>query len=282
MRNSIDTGAVICSVFAAVALFGAGSLLALMGYLVLKGLWPPMRALAALIFAQSGDSLLSIWIRSLFLLLAATLLALPLAIGTGIYLSEYTRQNRARELILSNIAGLGEVPPVVYGLVSWGALAPYFGEDRQTLVIVLTASVWLLPQLIVAAYWALQEIPVSFRRDSLALGATRWQTIRWTLMPYSGRLLAAKTLEGMARVGGEAAPVIMVAAAWPDSSKQPLHILPYYLYRSLIEAVDPATTRHFGAALLLVLTSVCFQWAALRLRRTGVVAGDTLPGLRKR
>ena len=78
----------------------------------------------------------------------------------------------------------------------------------------------------------------------------------------------------MARVGGETAPVIMIAAAWPSFHGQSLSTLPYHLYRSVVESGEVASPHHFGTALLLVLTSVCLQGAALRLKRTG----DSLAG----
>ncbi len=259
-----------CSAIVLVSWLAAGILLVNVGYLILRGLGPLTRNFRSGIGAESDSALLSLWIHTLSLLFGGALLAVPLAIGTGIYLSEYARESRVKQWVLTAVGGLAEMPPIIYGLFGWGALAPYFGGERQTLIFVLTSAVWLLPQLVSVTYSALQEVPVSFRRDSLALGGTYWQTTWSVLMSFAGRSLAAEALEGMARVGGETAPVIMIAAAWQGLQGKPLVTLPYHLYRSVVESLELIGSHHFGTALLLVLTSICFQAAALRLRKTGV------------
>ena len=274
MRNTHSprtcTGGVISSAIILISWFAAGILMFYIGYLVFRGLGPLIRVFRGGAFAKTDDVLLPLWFHTLYLLFAGTVLALPLGIGAGVYLSEYVGENRLKQWILTAVEGLAELPPIVYGLFGWGALAPYLGEGKQTLTLVLTSAVWLLPQLVSVTYMVLQEVPVSFRRDSMALGGTRWQTTWRALMPYAGRSLAAEALEGMARVGGETAPVIMIAAAWTSLPGQPLSTLPYHLYRSVVESGEVASPHPFGTALLLVLTSICFQGAALQLRKTGI------------
>ncbi|MGI6567237.1 MAG: ABC transporter permease subunit [Firmicutes bacterium] len=266
-RRRLAAGAAVYSSIVLTTWLAAGILLLLVGYLVFRGLGPLAKVIKYGVFANSGSALLPIWFRTLYLMAAAALLALPLAMGTGIYLSEYARESRLNAWILGAIDGLAKMPPIIYGLLGWGALAPRLGEGKTALIVLLASAIWLLPQLSTMTYAALQDVPGSFRRDSLALGASRWQTAWRVLIPYARRTLAAKVLEGMARVGGEAAPVIMIAAAWPSSYGQPPTTLPYHLYSSLVGSVGPAASHHFGTALLLILTSICLQGAAVQLRR---------------
>ena len=170
------TGGIIYSSIILISWLAAGILIFYVGYLVFRGFGPLVRFFRDGAFAETDNILLPLWFRTLSLLFGGALLALPLAIGAGVYLSEYARENRLKQWMLAAVGGLAEMPPIVYGLFGWGALAPYFGEGKQTLIFLLTSAVWLLPQLVSVTYSALKEVPVSFRRDSLALGGSRWQT----------------------------------------------------------------------------------------------------------
>ena len=151
-------------------------------------------------------------------------------------------------------------------VVRVGVFSLGWGSGTAFPILVLAFSIWLLPSVIVMTYAALQDVPVSFRRDSLALGATHWQTTYRAVLPYARRNIAAGIFEGMARASGEAAPIIMIAASWPDLGGKTLRVLSYHLYRSVLEFPHTGREQLLGTALLLLVTAVFLQFVAILVR----------------
>ncbi|NMB45156.1 MAG: ABC transporter permease subunit [Firmicutes bacterium] len=255
----------MCCCIAIFSFMAAGILMMLLGYVLANG-WSPLKHGCLRASMEVGNEpLVEAGWRTIYALLGATLIASPLGVSAGIFLSEYAPDTRSTASIVDGIDSLAEVPPIVYGLFGWGALSLHWGLDASWLIL-LTLGLWLLPRLITVTYAAVQEVPVSFRRESLALGASRWQTTLKAVLPYAMADIVAGILEGMARVSGVAAPVIMLAASQPLPQEAPLRILPYYLYRSVIESAEIGTESQFGTALLLLTICLLLQSAAILVR----------------
>ena len=174
-------------------------------------------------------------VGTLCLVLGTIAIALPLGIGAAIYLSEYARQGpfvRLTRLAITTIAG---VPSIVFGLFGLGLFVLFFQFGASLLAGCLTLACMILPTIIVASEEALREVPTSLRQASLALGATKWQTIRRNVLPYAYRGMITGALLGIGRAAGETAPILLTVAAFyiprmPRSIFDQVMALPYHLY----------------------------------------------------
>lgn len=152
-------------------------------------------------------------VGTLWLLVLTTLVTVPLGIGSAVYLEEFAPKNRLSKLIQVNIANLAGVPSIVYGLLGLAIFVRTLSLERSLAAAALTMSLLILPMVITASQEAIRAVPNSFREGSLALGATRWETVRNAVLPsaYSGILTGV--ILGLSRALGEAAPLIAIGAA---------------------------------------------------------------------
>jgi phosphate transport system permease protein len=156
--------------------------------------------------------ILPAWVGSLLVMLVTALVAIPLGIAAGVYLEEYARKNRLTTIIEVNIANLAGVPSIIYGLMALGVFVYAFGLGRSVLTGGLTLAILILPIVIVATREALRSIPRPIREASYALGATKWETVRHHLLPYSTGGIATGVIIGLSRAIGETAPLITIGA----------------------------------------------------------------------
>jgi phosphate transport system permease protein len=159
---------------------------------------------------QAG--ILSAWVGSTLVMLATGFFAVPLGVAAGVYLEEYASKNWITDLIEININNLAGVPSIVYGLLALGLFVTQFGLGHSILTAGLTLALLILPVVIVATREAIRSIPQVIREGSYALGATRWQTVRYHILPYSSAGILTGVIIGMARAIGETAPIITIGA----------------------------------------------------------------------
>ena len=160
--------------------------------------------------AQAG--ILSAWVGSTLVMVVTAFFAVPLGVAAGVYLEEYARKNWVTDLIEVNITNLAGVPSIVYGLLALGLFVYQFGLGQSILSAGLTLALLILPVVIVATREAIRSIPQVIREGSYALGATRWQTVRYHILPYSSAGILTGIIIGMARAIGETAPIITIGA----------------------------------------------------------------------
>lgn len=156
--------------------------------------------------------ILSAWVGSFLLLLVTAFTAIPLGVAAGIYLEEYGRKNWLTDIIEINIANLAGVPSIVYGLLALGLFVHFLKFGESILTGGLTLALLILPMVIMATREAIRAIPNSIREASCALGATRWQTVQWHIIPYSTGGILTGIIIGLSRAIGETAPIITVGA----------------------------------------------------------------------
>ncbi len=160
--------------------------------------------------AQAG--ILSAWVGTIWIMMTTGLLAIPLGIGSGIYLEEYARRNRWTDLIEINIANLAGVPSVIYGILGLGLFVRMMHLDRSVLAGALILTLLILPVIILSTREALRSVPSSLREASYALGATKWQTIRHQVLPAGFGNILTGIILAMSRAIGETAPLITIGA----------------------------------------------------------------------
>ena len=152
-------------------------------------------------------------VGSLYLIGLTTLFAVPIGVGSAIYLEEYAPASRWRKLVQLNIANLAGVPSIVYGILGLALFVRQLQLGRSVMAGALTLTLVVLPIVIMAAQEALRAVPPSIRHASYALGASRWQTIWHQLLPAALPGILTGVILAVARALGEAAPLVAIGAA---------------------------------------------------------------------
>jgi phosphate transport system permease protein len=198
-------------------LVGIATLAALMIKLAIDGAPLLLRLRTFFLSNASYDpvdsGILMAWVGSLYVMLVTFLTAVPLGIAAAVYLEEYARRNVVTDLIEVNISNLAGVPSITFGLMALWLFRYLLGLPSSVLVGGLTLALLILPIIIVATREALRSIPNSIREAAYAAGATKWQTIRYHMLPYSLGGIATGTIIAMSRAIGETAPLIVIGAA---------------------------------------------------------------------
>jgi phosphate transport system permease protein len=140
------------------------------------------------------------------------ILTFPTGVAAAIYLSEYARDNRLNRALRTNISNLSGVPSVIYGIFGLAIFVRALGFGFTLMAGALTLTLLILPVVIIASLEALKAVPDSQREGAYALGASRWQMVRGTLMPAAAPGIMTGIILAMARAIGETAPLILVGA----------------------------------------------------------------------
>ncbi|MDD4050375.1 MAG: phosphate ABC transporter permease PstA [candidate division Zixibacteria bacterium] len=209
-----------------------------------------------------------------FLLVTGTIaVALPLGMATAIYLSEYSRRNRFTETIRMAIITLAGVPSIVYGLFGLGLFVLFMHMGASLLAGSLTLACMTLPTIIVSSEEALRAVPMSLREGSLALGATKWETIYKNVLPHAVPGMLTGSILGIGRAAGETAPILLTVAAFylpnlPNSIFDQVMALPYHLYVLATQHPNAEQIRpmQYGTAFVLLALVLMVNAAAIWLR----------------
>ena len=159
---------------------------------------------------QAG--ILSAWIGTVMVMIVTAVVAVPIGVAAGIYLEEYAPSNWMTDVIEINISNLAGVPSIVYGLLALGLFVYQFGLGQSVATAGLTLALLILPVVIVATREAIRSIPQTMREAAFALGASKWQTVRDHIVPYSMPGILTGVIIGLARAIGETAPIITIGA----------------------------------------------------------------------
>jgi phosphate transport system permease protein len=198
-------------------------------------------------------------VGSVWLIVLTALFSVPIGVGAAVYLEEYARASRWRNLVQLNIANLAGVPSIVYGILGLGLFVRALALQRSILAGSLTLTLVVLPIVILAAQESLRAVPDSIRRASYALGATRWQTVWHQVLPAALPGIMTGVILAISRALGEAAPLVAVGAATfitfiPVSPTDEFSALPMQIYEW---AKRPqADFHHVAAAGIIVLLTV--------------------------
>lgn len=210
-------------------------------------------------------------VGTLYLLIGTVFFAVPVGILAAIYLSEYAPSNKFTRLIRLAIVNLAGVPSVVYGLFGYGLFVLFLQFGRSILAGSLTLALLILPVVITSAEEALLTVPKSFRDGSLALGATKWQTIWRIVLPNSAAGIITGVILGVGRAAGETAPIMFTAAAFylprlPKSALDDCMALPYHLYVVATEMFNAPQNVQWGTALTLLVLVLGMNLVAAVIR----------------
>jgi phosphate transport system permease protein len=151
-------------------------------------------------------------VGTILLVIGSMIIALVLGVIAALYLSEYSRPGRTIDLIRLSIMNLSGVPSIVFGMWGYAMFVIYFGWNVSLMAGWFTLAFMVLPIIITASEESLRAVPQGFREGSLALGATKWQTIYKNVLPYALPGILTSSVLGIARVAGETAPIMFTAA----------------------------------------------------------------------
>ena len=160
----------------------------------------------------SRAGILSAWVGTILVMIVTAFTAVPLGVAAGIYLEEYAPKNWLTAIIEINIANLAGVPSIVYGLMALGLFVYQLRLGHSILTAGLTLSLLILPIVIVATREAIRAVPGTIREAALALGATKWQTVKDHVVPYSTGGILTGVIIALSRAIGETAPLITIGA----------------------------------------------------------------------
>lgn len=257
--------------------------------------------------SYSGGGILGPIVGTFLLVLVCIVVALFLGISSAIYLSEYAKPGKFIEWVRLAILNLAGVPSVVFGLFGLGVFvlaAPVFTNtplDRALLVIPLgftqmsfqgwdtsvlsgafTLAFVILPVIITASEECLRAVPMGFRETSLALGATRWQTIWRSVLPFAMPGILTSSILGIARAAGETAPIMFTAALafkdklpWQGEAgfsgvfTESVQALPYHIYTlaARIPQNEYSERAQYGSVFVFLVLVMTLATASVLLRR---------------
>jgi len=210
-------------------------------------------------------------VGTLLLMLGTAVVAIPVGVGSAIYLSEYARDTvftRSIRLAIINLAG---IPSVVYGLFGLGLFVIFLQFGTSILAGSLTLAIMTLPIIISAAEEALRAVPTEFRTVSASLGGTRWQGTRNIVLPQALPGIITGVILGLLRAAGETAPILFTVAAFylprlPESIFDQTMALPYHLYVISTQVPGMPLQIQYGTALVLLVLVLSLNLIATIIR----------------
>jgi phosphate transport system permease protein len=202
-------------------------------------------------------------IGTLYLVIGTIVFALPIGVLSAIYLNEYAAKNKLTRIIRLSIVNMSGVPSVVFGLFGLGMFVIFFGFGKSILAGSLTLAFLILPVIITSTEEALKSVPEELRAASLALGATKWQTITKITLPQALPGVITGSVIGIGRAAGETAPILFTVAAFmqpnlPNSIFSQVMALPYHLFVIATTMPDAPEDIQWGTALVLLLLVMVF------------------------
>ncbi len=213
-------------------------------------------------------------IGTLYLVAGSMIFAFPVGVMSGIYINEYAGNNwlvRFIRIMTNNLSG---IPSIVFGLFGMALFVNTLGFGDSILAGSLTLGLLVLPLVIRTTEEAMKAIPDSFRTGSLALGATKLQTIWRVILPMAFPNIITGLILSVGRVSGETAPILFTVAAYflpklPTSIFDQVMALPYHLYVISTSGTDIEASRGmaYGTALVLIAIVLLMNILANTLRR---------------
>ena len=274
-RRKIVAEKVAFSVFRALSAFIVTILIVLLAFITIKGAgvmsWdfittPPSDGM-------KGGGIWPAIVGTFYLMVGSALFAFPLGVMSGIYMHEYAKSGKIVRFIRMMTNNLAGIPSIVFGLFGMSLFVNFFGFGDSILAGSLTLGLLALPLVIRTTEEALKAIPDSFREGSLALGATKLQTISKVILPMAMPNIITGLILAVGRVSGETAPILFTCAAYflpqlPSSVLDQCMALPYHLYVLATSGTDMERQIPiaYGTALTLVIIVLAVNLLANALR----------------
>lgn len=241
---------------------------------------PNLKDIKAESIVYSAGGIFPCIVGTLLLVAGSMTIALILGVCAAVYLNEYAKDGPFIRFVRLAIVNLAGVPSIVFGLFGFGLFVIFLGWNVSLLAGWFTLAFMVLPVVITASEESLKAVPKGFREGSLALGATRWQTIQKNVLPYAMPGILTSSILGIARVAGETAPIMFTAAYvvrdklpwqvdhWTDFFFQGVMALPYHIYVVSSKIPQNAYTERvqYGTAFVFMAVVAIVAAASIILR----------------
>jgi len=219
---------------------------------------------------QKGGIFESI-VGTLYLLTGTIAIATPIGIATAVYLVEYAPKGKVSRMITQALNNLAGVPSIVFGLFGYAFFCKFLRLGISLISGWLTLTCMVLPIIVRSAQESIRMVPKTFRDAAIALGASRWQTIKDVVLPTAAPGLVTGIILGISRVAGETAAILFTCSVFltkglPSTPLQPVMVLTYHLYTLLVASPGASLDRAFAMALVLVGVVVMLNALAYAVR----------------
>ena len=206
-------------------------------------------------------------VGTFYLIVGSSIISFPIGIMSGIYMNEYATNGKVVRFIRIMTNNLSGVPSVVFGLFGMSLFVNALGWGDSIIAGSFTLALMSLPLIIRTTEEALKSIDDSFRHGSLALGATKLQTIRRVVLPMAFPNIITGLILSVGRVSGETAPILFTVAAYflpqlPGSIFDQCMALPYHLYVISTSGTDIEASRGMAYGTALVLIAICLLYTS--------------------
>lgn len=210
-------------------------------------------------------------VGSIFLIFVTAAIAVPLGVGAAVYLEEYAARNRFTRLIELTIVNLAGVPSIIFGLLGLQLFVRWADLGRSLLAGAMTMALLVLPVIVMATREALRAVPSQLRDASLALGATKWQTIRIQILPVAFPGILTGCILALSRAIGETAPLVTIGALAyvafiPDGLSSPFTVIPIQAFNWISRPQTAFHENAAGAILVLLVILLSLNSLAIWLR----------------
>lgn len=247
--------------FKLISFLVVGILVVILGFIIVQGIgvvnWEFLTAYPTDGMTKGG--IFPAIVGTLCLILGSSLFAFPIGICSGIYISEYAGNGILVKFIRMMTNNMSGIPSIVFGLFGMSLFVNGLGFGDSIIAGSLTLGLLALPLIIRTTEEALKSIDNSYREASLALGATKLQTIRKVILPMGMPNIITGLILSIGRVSGETAPILFTVAAYflphlPTSIFDQVMTLPYHLYVIATSGTDLQASRPiaYGTALVLI------------------------------
>ena len=215
--------------------------------------------------------ILTAWSGSLWIVVLTFFISVPIGVCAGIYLEEYGKKGRLTNLLEINISNLAGVPSIIYGLLGLEIFVRLSKMGSSVLAGSFTLSLLILPIIIVATREALRAVPSSIRAASYGLGASKWQTIWYQVLPASSGGILTGVILAISRAVGETAPLIVVGALayvpfTPKGIMDEFTVLPIQIFNWVSRPQHEFSINAAAAIIILLIITFALNGIAIYFR----------------
>jgi phosphate transport system permease protein len=264
------------SLFGAVSFVVVAVLFIILGFIAIKGIgvinWEFLTAMPDMGMTKGG--IFPAIVGTACLMVGSMIFAFPIGVLSGIYINEFLKDSFLKRFLRMMTDNLAGIPSIVFGLFGMALFVNYLKFGDSILAGSLTLGLLVLPIVIRTTEEALKSVEDSLRIGSLALGATKLQTIRKVVLPVAFPNIITGLILSVGRVSGETAPILFTVAAYflprlPHSIFDQVMALPYHLYVLTTSGTNMEESRPmaYGTALVLILIVLLINVAASMLRK---------------
>jgi phosphate transport system permease protein len=210
-------------------------------------------------------------IGSIWVLTTTIIISIPIAIGTAIWMEEFAPRNKVLTIVKLNLANLAGVPSIIYGILGLAVFVRLMDLGPSIIAGALTLALMILPMTVIAAQEAIRQVPPSIREGALALGATRWQTVWYHVLPGATPGIMTGIILAVSRAAGETAALIMIGAftfiAFDNTSlRDDFTTVPVQIYNWTIRPQE-AFRQNAAAAIIVLMVAIFIMNLAAALIR---------------